>query len=75
MQDNRSSLAFHLGVSEELDLLYIGWFTHAVVRYTIDTPEKKLAPALFVNDFCSPKVTTPGEGLPYETDGDARRLA
>ena len=32
MQDNQSSLAFHLLVSEELDLVYIGWFTHVVVR-------------------------------------------
>ena len=29
IQHNRSSLAFYLWVSEEVNLLYIGWFTHA----------------------------------------------
>ena len=28
--------SFLIWVSEELDLLYISWFTHAVVRWTID---------------------------------------
>ena len=32
MQYNQASLAFLLWVSEELDLLYIGWFTHVVVQ-------------------------------------------